>query len=77
MRIKIKNKIYQNDCSEFRYYEDLIKLQKMMEELGFPKIDLEEIKEMWETISDTYYASWLYVPTCKEDLVNYLSEIEI
>ena len=48
-----------------------------MEELGFPKIDLEEIKEMWETISDAYYASWLYVPTCKEDLVNYLSEIEI
>lgn len=77
MRIKIKNKIYQNDCSEFEYYEDLIKLQKMMEELGFPKIDLEEIKEMWETISDAYYASWLHVPTCKEDLVNYLSEIEI
>lgn len=77
MRIRIGNKIYENDCREFEYYDDLVKLQKLMEDLGFPKLDLNEIKEMWGTISDKYFASWLYVPDDTETLASYLESIEI
>ena len=77
MRIIIKDKVYTNDCSDFKHYDDLIKLQSLMEELGYPKIDLDDILWMWEVISDKYYASWLGVPCTKEDLVNYLEEIEV
>lgn len=77
MRIRIGNKIYENDCREFEYYDDLVKLQKLMEDLGFPKLDLNEIEEMWETISDKYFASWLGVPYDTETLASYLESIEI
>ena len=76
MRIKINNKIYENDCSGSPYYSDLLKLQHLMEELGFPKLTLNDIKDMWDTISDRYYACWLMVPSCAEDLIDYLKEIE-
>lgn len=77
MKIRIGNKIYENDCRNFEYYDDLIKLQKLMEDLGFPKLDLNEIEEMWSTISDKYFAQWLGVPSDIETLATYLSEIEI
>ena len=77
MKIRIKDKIYENDCRDFNYYDDLVKLQRLMEDLGFPKIDLNDLKEMWERISDLYYASWLYVPSDTESLASYLSEIEV
>ena len=77
MRIRIGDKIYENDCREFEYYDDLIKLQKLMEDLGFPKLDLNEIEKMWSTISDKYFAQWLGVPCDIDTLVVYLSEIEI
>lgn len=77
MRIRIGNKIYENDCREFEYYDDLVKLQKLMEDLGFPKLDLNEIKEMWLTISDAYFAQWLDVPSDIETLAAYLDEIEV
>lgn len=78
MEIRIKNKIYKNDYSNFEYYDDLLKLQKLMEELGFPKIDLEEIETMWDTISDRYYcAGWLCIPSSKEELITYLEKIEV
>ena len=48
-----------------------------MEELGFPKIDLDEIETMWDKISDNYCASWLGVPKDKETLLIYLEEIAI
>ena len=66
MQIRIGDKVYKNDCRQSRYYEDLVKLQNMMEELGFPKLDLNTIEEMWESISDKYFACWLMVPTDKE-----------
>ena len=77
MRIKIGNKIYENDCLESEHYEDLLRLQHLMEELGFPKLSLNEIEDMWNKISDSYYASWLGVPINAEDLVEYLSEIKV
>lgn len=76
MEIKIGNKIYKSN-DNFEYYADLVKLQQMMEELGFPKINLDEISDMWETISDIYCASWLCVPRTKEELIDYLEKIEI
>ena len=77
MKIRIGNNLYSNDCREFEYYDDLVKLQKLMEDLGFPKLDLNEIEEMWETISDKYFAQWLYVPSDIETLATYLNEIEV
>ena len=77
MKIRIGNKIYENDCREFEFLDDLVRLQKLMEDLGFPKIELSEIKNMWETISDKYFASWLYVPYDTETLASYLNEIEV
>lgn len=77
MRIIIGNKVYENDCREFEFYDDLVKLQKLMEELGFPKLDLNEIEEMWGTISAKYFASWLCVPYDTETLASYLESIEI
>lgn len=77
MRIRIGNKIYSNDCKEFEYYDDLVKLQKLMEDLGFPKLDLNEIEKMWSTISDKYFAQWLGVPSDIDTLAVYLNEIEV
>lgn len=77
MQIRIGNKIYENDCREFEFLDDLVKLQKLMEDLGFPKIELSEIKDMWETISAKYFASWLCVPYDTETLATYLESIEI
>ena len=77
MKIVIKNKIYETMDEKYDNYEDLVNLQIMMVTLGFPKIDLKEIEEMWETISDKYCASWLGVPPSKEKLMEFLKCIEI
>lgn len=74
MRIRIKNKIFTND---FDNYEDLLKLQKLMFELGFCIYDLQDIQDMWDEISDNYCACWLIIPETKEELLQYLERIEI
>lgn len=77
MKIIIGNKTYTNNNITSKYYDDLLILQRLMEELGFPKIDLDEIETMWDKISDNYCASWLGVPKDKETLLIYLEEIAI
>lgn len=77
MKIIINNKVYSNECKEFRHYDDLLKLQRLMEELGFPKIDLEDLRNMWDEISDKYYAGWLVVPSLAENLIPYLEELKV
>ena len=77
MKIKIGNRIIENDCRDFEYYDDLLRLKEMMLELGFPEMNMIEIKEMWETISDKYCAGWLIIPLESKNLIPYLKEIEV
>ena len=77
MKIKIGNRIVGNDCRDFEYYDDLLRLKEMMLELGFPEMNTIEIKEMWETISDKYCAGWLIIPLESKKLIPYLKKIEI
>ena len=71
MEIRIGNKIYSNN-DDLEYKEDLIKLQKLMIELGFENIPLKDIETMWCEISDRRWASFLSVPDSKEELLEYL-----
>ena len=73
MEIRIGNKIYSNN-DDLEHKEDLIKLQKLMIELGFENIPLKDIETMWFEISDRRLASFLNVPDSKEELLEYLDD---
>ena len=74
MKIRINNKIY---TSTIEHKQDLKDLQYLMIELGFEKISLRELLDMWYDISERRYAQFLNVPETSEELFEYLKEIEV
>ena len=74
MKIIINNKVYANADE---YAQELVYLQKLMVEVGFGTIPLKELEDMWFEISSKRCASWLCMPKTKEDLLEYLSSVEV
>ena len=76
MKIIINNRVY-SDGGNIYYKDDLIKLQKLMMNLGFERIPLEDLETMWREISESYCAGFLCVPDNEENLLKYIEGVAI